>query len=213
MREPCNKKFSRAHFDRDFCFSNPPREKIVIVSRKRGLLLSEISSILKSKRSFPFGPDFGPRGSNSRLLCARNVVEKSATDVAISWAVSKRRNLVLVAPRGRYMTEHPRHIKKGKRKEEKEEISLARLHVEEFFGPWGPIVSRVHHNRQLGRGVIKVSFNCSLFVLHVGTFCPPEIEPRNSFFLVRTSRCIFCERASELQLDVYTREREREING
>ena len=39
------------------------------------------------------------------------------------------------------MTEHPRHIKKGKRKEEKEEISLARLHVEEFFGPWGPIVA------------------------------------------------------------------------
>lgn len=50
MREPCiDKKFSRAHFD--FCFSNPPREKIVIVSRKRGLLLSEISSILKSKIS------------------------------------------------------------------------------------------------------------------------------------------------------------------
>lgn len=213
MREhPCiDKKFSRAHFD--FCFSNPPREKIVIVSWAspfRNFVDFEIEDFA---RSSPFGPDFGLRGSNSRLLCARNVVEKSATDVAISWAVSKRRNLVLVAPRGRYMTEHPRHIKKGKRKEEKEEISLARLHVEEFFGPWGPIVSRVHHNRQLGRGVIKVSFNCSLFVLHVGTFCPPEIEPRNSFFLVRTSRCIFCERASELQLDVYTREREREING
>lgn len=94
------------------------------------------------------------------------------------------------------MTEHPRHIKKGKRKEEKEEISLARLHVEEFFGPWGPIVSRVHHNRQLGRGVIKVSFNCSLFVLHVGTFCPPEIEPRNSFSCGRLVASSVNERAN-----------------
>lgn len=115
-------------------------------------------------------------------------------NVAISWAVSKRRNLVLVAPRGRYMTEHPRHAKKEKRRKKKE-ISPARLRVEEFFGPWGPIVSRVHHNRQLGRGVIKVSFNCSLFVLHVGTFCPPEIELRKNSLSFSSGRLVASLRA------------------
>ena len=86
----------------------------------------------------------------------------------ISWAVQTSK--LMLVPRGRYMTEHPRHLKKDLALDSRRPPVRERERKREFFGPWGPDArsSRVHRNRQLRRGVIKVSFNCS-FILHVGT--------------------------------------------
>lgn len=88
----------------------------------------------------------------------------------------------MLVPRGRYMTEHPRHWKKSCAR-------LGRPRLERVFGPWGQTrSSRVHHNRQLRRGVIKVSFNCS-FILHVGTG-RDSLKIVSLRRTVRPSRCI-----------------------